>query len=352
MHSGPLVVPRDQSETPPASAAEEAPLAIDMERYCAWLSARNYSPFTIIDRRAAVRALICWAVPFGIERAEGVTRNLLETYRHHLFQRRKVDGAPLSFRTQIARLVAIRAFFKWLAREGTISTNPAAELDLPRAERRLPAAILAAHEVEAVLARPNLRTAGGLRDRAILETFYATGIRRLELVRLSLFDVDFARGLLMVRQGKGNRDRIVPTGDRALGWLVAYCDNARPRLLAGDSAENSLFLTARGKPLSPKRLSARVTRYVGGAGIAKSGSCHLFRHTAATLMLENGADIRFIQAMLGHVSLDTTQIYTHVAVAKLAAVHAATHPGVRRPGKRRVRQARHDVPLPRPLATV
>src|SRR5690606_26651085 len=121
-------------------------------------------------------------------------------------------------------------------------------------------------------------------------------------------------------------DRIVPTGERALSWLAAYRDQARSQLVSG-ADDGALFLTAKGGALNPKKLSDRVSVYVSAAGLNKSGSCHLFRHTAATLMLENGADIRFIQAMLGHESLDTTQIYTQVGIAKLAAVHAATHPG-------------------------
>jgi len=173
---------------------------------------------------------------------------------------------------------------------------------------------------------PYLATPQGLRDRAILEVLYATGARRLEVTRLRVFDVDYGRKLIVIRKGKGGKDPFVPTGERALSWLAAYRDQARPRLVNGVD-EGMLFLTAKGLPLNPKKLSDRVGAYVSAAGLNKSGSCHLFRHTAATLMLENGADIRFIQAMLGHESLDTTQIYTQVGIAKLAAVHAATHPG-------------------------
>lgn len=165
-----------------------------------------------------------------------------------------------------------------------------------------------------------------MRDRAILETLYATAIRRLELIRLNVFDVDYGRSLIVIRKGKGNKDRIVPTGARALGWIAAYRDEARPQLVCG-ADDGTLFLTGKGQAIAPKKLTGRVGAYVAAAGLSKSGSCHLFRHTAATLMLENGADIRFIQAMLGHESLDTTQIYAQVGVAKLAAVHAATHPG-------------------------
>lgn len=297
----------------------------ELERFAEWSAARNYSPDTIELRRTAIGAFIAWAALRGVERPQDVTRPMLERYQRHLFHHRKADGAPLTFRTQATRLVPVRAFFKWLARENLILFNPAADLELPRGEKRLPANVLSPEEAEAVLAQPDISTPQGLRDRAILETLYATAIRRLELTRLSVFDVDYGRRLLVVR-GKGNKDRIVPTGERALSWIAAYRDAGRPQLVAGRD-DGTLFLTSTGQAIKPKKLTGRIGAYVAAAGVNKSGSCHIFRHTAATLMLENGADIRFIQAMLGHESLETTQIYTNVAVGKLAAVHAATHPG-------------------------
>ena len=157
---------------------------------------------------------------------------------------------------------------------------------------------------------------------------YATAIRRSELLNLKLFDVDHARAVLMVRKGKGNKDRVVPLSERAKAWLSAYCDMVRPGLVVGRDP-GALFLSRDGRPLDPKRLSEKVRGYVEAAGTGKPGSCHLLRHTAATLMLEGGADIRFIQALLDHESLETTQIYTRVSAAKLAEIHAATHPGAR-----------------------
>lgn len=309
----------------PASPPAPGSMGAELERFAVWLAARNYSPYTIEQRQVAIGAFIAWAALRGVERPQDVTRPILERYQRHLFHHRKADGAPLTFRTQATRLTPIRAFFKWLARENLILFNPAADLELPRGEKRLPANVLSPEEVETVLAQPDITTPQGLRDRAILEVLYATAIRRLELTRLSVFDVDYGRRLLVVR-GKGNKDRIVPTGERALSWIAAYRDAGRPQLVAGRD-DGTLFLTSTGQAIKPKKLTGRIGAYVAAAGIGKAGSCHIFRHTAATLMLENGADIRFIQAMLGHESLDTTQIYTNVAIGKLAAVHAATHPG-------------------------
>ncbi len=166
----------------------------------------------------------------------------------------------------------------------------------------------------------------GLRDRAILETLYSTGIRRMEVVNLTVYDLDMERGTLMVRQGKGKKDRMVPIGERAVAWLERYLNDTRPGLVVPPD-DATFFLTSSGEPLSPSRLTQLVREYVDAAEIGKRGACHLFRHTMATLMLENGADIRYIQEMLGHAELSTTQIYTRVSIRRLKTVHALTHPG-------------------------
>ena len=299
-----------------------------MERFLSALAVRNFSAHTITDRRHGLSTFILWCAERGLERPNEVTKPVLERYQRHLYYRRKPNGEPLSFRTQAQRLVPIRAWFKWLARENHILSNPASDLELPRPEKRLPALVLSAEEAEAIMAVPDTATPLGIRDRAMLEVLYATAIRRSELTNLKLFDVDHARAILMVRQGKGNKDRVVPLGERAKAWLAAYRDRVRPGLVVGRDPGH-LFLSRDGRPLDPKRLSEKVRGYVEAAGTGKPGSCHLLRHTAATLMLEGGADIRFIQALLGHESLETTQIYTRVSAAKLAEIHAATHPGAR-----------------------
>lgn len=306
-------------------------LSLELNRFCRFMAARNYSPLTIEYRQRIVGAFIVWATTRHAITPKDVSPKLLEQYQLHLFEyRRAKDGAPLAFRTQLVRLVAIRAFFRWMARSGVIAHDPAADLELPRGEKRLPDNILTPDEVEAVFAAPNTSKLLGLRDRAILEVLYATGMRRAELCQLRTFDVDYKRLLIMVRKGKGRKDRIVPAGERSIMWLRAYRDNCRPQLSVGAGGPDALFLNLRGKPLKPVKLSERIASWVRASGINKRGSCHLFRHAAATHMLENGADIRFIQEMLGHESLDTTQIYTHVSIAKLAEVHTATHPCARR----------------------
>ena len=159
----------------------------------------------------------------------------------------------------------------------------------------------------------------------MLETFYSSGIRRMELVQLKLYDVDTRGGSLTVRGGKGGRDRVVPLGARACAWVDRYLEEVRPQLLARHD-DGSCFLTDFGEPFEKNRLGDLVKGYIERAGFKVTGSCHLFRHAMATHMLENGADIRFIQAILGHSDLDTTAIYTQVSIHKLKEVHAATHP--------------------------
>ena len=244
----------------------------------------------------------------------------------YLYHYRKRDGDPLTFSSQLTHLVPVRAWFKWLARQNYILFNPASELELPKVEARLPKHTLTVGEVEQVMAQANVIDPLGLRDRAVLETFYSTGVRRMEMANLLMYDLDVDRGTLMVRQGKGKKDRVVPIGDRAIAWIDRYIHDVRPGLTVGDRSENSLFLTHLGDPFTPDRLTQLVRHYIDKAEIGKSGSCHLFRHTMATLMLENGADIRFIQAILGHTKLDTTQIYTQVSIRKLKEIHTLTHP--------------------------
>jgi integrase/recombinase XerD len=291
-----------------------------------WLKVRNHTEQTVENRLKVCNYFLQWASERGIRRPIEVTKPILERYQRFLFHKRKRDGEPLSFRTQLGRLTAIRAWFRWLCKQNHIPSNPAADLDLPRQEFHLPKTILSAREVELVLAIPDVHDPLGLRDRAIMETLYSTGIRRMELLNLTVFDVDRQRGLVRVDQGKGHKDRYVPIGERALAWLERYQQEVRPMLLCGSRSGNLLFLSAFGDSLRPNWLSQMVAQYVDHAQLGKRGSCHLFRHTMATLMLEAGADIRIIQEILGHRNLTTTQIYTQVSIRMLQDIHKATHP--------------------------
>jgi len=257
---------------------------------------------------------------------EEITRPVLLRYQRTLFHYRKANGEPLSWSSQQGRMVSLRSFFRWATMESYLLYNPASELVLPRRPHRLPKAVLSVEEVEAVLRQPDVGTVRGLRDRAILEVLYSTGIRRMEVVGLEVFDVDHKQGLARIRHGKGKKERIVPIGGRACAWVNQYLSDSRRQLVV-DPAEPSLFVSDHGRRFHPQFLSRIVRSHVERAGIEKAGSCHLFRHTVATLMLENGADIRFIQQLLGHAEISTTQIYTQVSVKALKEVHERTHPG-------------------------
>jgi len=295
-------------------------------RYLEWLRVHNYAEPTVKNRELYLGYFISWGAERGLTAPKEITKPILERYQRSLYHLRKANGAPLTFRSQYARLVPLRAFFRWLTRQNYLLYNPASELELPRSEHRLPKHVLTTAEVEQVMQQPQLDEPMGVRDRAMLETFYSTGMRRSELLGLALFDLDRERGTVMIRQGKGKKDRMIPIGERAVKWIDRYQHTVRPELAIGRS-NTTLFLTATGEPFTPNRLTQMVRDYVNAAQIGKSGSCHLFRHTMATLMLENGADIRYIQAMLGHAELSTTQIYTQVSIRKLKEIHTATHPG-------------------------
>ena len=224
-------------------------------------------------------------------------------------------------------LSGIKNFFKWLVKKQYLIYNPASELELPRVNKYLPKVILTHEEAELVILQPDINTKLGIRDRAILETFYSTGMRRQELRFLKVYDLDFGRGAVTIRNTKNKRDRIIPIGARALKWINRYLEEVRASLTRYNLPdENYLFLTKRSRPLKAHYITELVREAIASAEIGKTGSCHLFRHTMATLMLEGGADIRYVQEMLGHVTIESTQIYTHVSIKKLKEVHTMSHP--------------------------
>jgi integrase/recombinase XerD len=270
---------------------------------------------------------LSWCRQRGIATPARVTRTFLEAYQRYLFQYRKKDGQPLAVASQHSRLAPLKVWFKWLTHRRYIPRDPAAELELPRVGYKLPN-VMNKEEVERVLSQPKIEVPLGIRDRAMLELLYSSGLRRMELLHLKLYDVDQKHGLVTVREGKGKRDRVVPIGERALAWLDMYLNTLRPEIVSRPD-NGIVFLTSNGVPFTPNHLSWLARQYVKSAAIGKGGACHIFRHTMATVMLEGGADIRYIQAMLGHVRLDTTQIYTHVSIRALKQVHTTTHPAAR-----------------------
>lgn len=296
--------------------------------FCESRLARHHSVRTVEWTESNLRRFLEWCEERSLRNPTEVTRPILERYQRWLFYYRTKAARPLSVASQHKRLAAVVAFFRWMARGNLILFNPASEIELPRLDRRLPRQVLSISEVEQILSLPDVTALGGIRDRAMMETLYSTGIRRSELASLGLYDVQGDAGTLMVRLGKGRKDRVVPIGERALAWIEKYLVEVRPHLLV-EPDDGALFVSHLGHAFTPHHLTDIVRDYIAKAAIGKTGSCHLFRHTMATLMLESGADIRFIQAMLGHAKLETTSIYTYVSIRKLKEVHELTHPGSR-----------------------
>lgn len=310
---------------PPWNTADPAGFGRLAVNFFEWMRMMRYSEETVSCRESNLRLFTLWAESRGVTQPRQVTRPILERYQRYLHHYRKADGQPLSVRGIFGRMRPLRAFFRWLTKQNALLSNPAADIELPSGPRRLPVQVLSAPEVEAVLSLPDLGTPMGVRDRAILETLYATGIRRSELIVLKISDVNFYRKLVVIRQGKGGKDRVVPISNRALCWIERYLREVRPGIAASPD-DGTLYLNRLGGCFTSDGMSNAVRTYIMRSGVREKGSCHLFRHTMATLMLEAGADIRFIQQLLGHEDLKTTQIYTQVSITQLQEVYRRTHP--------------------------
>lgn len=275
--------------------------------------------------QAVLRRFVLWCGQRGLDHPRDITKPILERYQRHLFHYRKLDGQPLTLGSQHAMLSPLKTFFKWLARDNHILYNPASELEIPKKVRSLPRYILTLDEIKRVFNQPDLDTPQGIRDRTMMETFYATGMRRMELANVKLHDVDSRRAAVLIREGKGRQDRVVPISARALAWIQYYIHDTRPRLL-GPQDTGHVFLTDWGAPFHRNYLATLIKRYFRQADIEAPGACHLFRHALATHLLENGADVRFIQTLLGHQDINTTGIYTRVSIERLRGIYDATLP--------------------------
>lgn len=271
-----------------------------LKQYLAWLAERD---LTLVDAR---------------------TSDVL-AYQSHLFALRKNDGKPFSTSLQARRISVLKGFYALLHRRGYLLTNPAASLEYPRAEQRLPRSVLTREEARKLVEAPDSGLPLGLRDRAILETLYATGIRAAELANLRMQDVDTEERVVRVVLGKGRKDRNVPLTRAAAEAIDVYLVEGRPRL-RGARRSPLLFLALRGGKMRDDTLNGLIADWARRAGIARHVTCHTFRHSAATHLLKGGADIRHIQALLGHASLQTTERYTRVEVSDLHKVIQRAHP--------------------------
>jgi integrase/recombinase XerD len=311
------------------AAAAPAELAQLMDEYLHDSLAAGRAAATVAYRRVYLEQLLAWLEDRGIARARLVTSRVLSDYLVHLKTRRtsynRARPTQLSVKTLAAEVSVLRSLFSWLTRRRVVLFDPMEDLRLGDRTSPLPKAVLTETEMEALLAAPGT-DAVGLRDRAILETLYSTGLRRAEACALDLYDLDQAGELVRVRRGKGGRDRYVPIGRCALAALRRYLAEARPELVAS-LREPALFVAAvTHQRINVKTLNLLVRKHAENAGIGKRVTPHVLRHTCATHLLRGGADIRHVQAILGHASVATTQIYTRVAAEDLAVVHRRCHP--------------------------
>lgn len=291
------------------------------------LISRGYSLASVDAHRWALRQFCKWYEQHDFKGVSTLRRTDLENYQLFLHQYRSPrTGKPLVINTQLARLGCVRRFFAWLCRAGILPANPAADLDLPRKQVRQLPKCLSEKEIQCLLAVPNPSDPSfGLRNRTILELFYASGIRRTEMINLDVGDYDPANQTIHIRRGKGGKSRLAPIGERATSWMDRYLAESRP-LFDHLPNESALFISGYGTRITSGYLGTWVKKLMLRCGIDKIGSCHLFRHSCATDMHRGGADIRYVQEMLGHTRMETTQIYTHVNINDLAEVHARTHP--------------------------
>ncbi len=226
-------------------------------------------------------------------------------------------------RSRARRLTSLRRFYKYLLREAIIQEDPTSKLKSPRAGRSLPKS-LTEEEVNTLLEAPDIEQALGLRDKAMIEVLYATGLRVSELVNLTLQEINLNHGVVRIT-GKGGKERIVPMGEEAVEWIERYMKEARQIILKGITSD-ALFPARQGKAMGRHAFWHRIKRLTITAGINKSISPHTLRHAFATHLLNHGADLRVVQMLLGHRDISTTQIYTHVAQARLHSLHAEHHP--------------------------
>lgn len=293
-----------------------------MERFAEWMRLRNWSEQTITTYRAGLRQFFAYLEAQGVASLAVVTRELVEGFRNHLYHR-KTRGKPISVATQASRLTAAKSFLRFLVRENVLLVDVSSTVDLPRQPATLPK-VLGEDEVVKMLEAPDTSAALGIRDRALLETLYATGLRNGELGALCLGDIDWERQALLVRLGKGKKSRWVPLGEEALAWLEEYLRRVRPQLVLRED-EPHLFLSYQGRPLSRGAVIHLVGNYAKACGLV-GVKPHTLRHSCATHMMKRGAGLRHLQELLGHSSPLTTQHYTQVELSELQKVLRRCHP--------------------------
>jgi integrase/recombinase XerD len=316
-------------------------LKLMAERFSEWLEAINYSPKTRVNYTRDVKLFLAWlsentslnsiveVAPAHLQQYQIALYNFARHDDNEPATKEKAEAKRLSVGTQANRLAAVRKFFSWLLSEQQIAYNPASTLQLPKQPHRLPRGVLTKSEARRLIETTPTTKPRDIRDRTILEVLYATGIRRAELLGLTIYDADLQTATLRV-DGKGNRTRIVPLTQSAIAALKLYLEEVRG-IFAREAGQVRLFVSTRsGGPLDDDDIVRIVRKAATRAGIKKHVTPHTLRHTCATHLLKGRADIRQIQKLLGHRRLSSTEVYTRVELSDLAEVIARCHPREKR----------------------
>jgi integrase/recombinase XerD len=290
------------------------------------LKVKNYSPMSIAAYSGHLKGLFEYLQEEETTDIKRVTRDTLKDYQLKITEHREESGKGYTIATISLKIRAIKRFFEYLEETNQILVNPAEYLKEPEKETRLPRVVLTEDEVRKILDQPNLSSMAGIRDRTILEVFYSTGIRLEEMVNLTIYDCDLQGGMLRVNKGKFAKDRVIPLGKHAVRFLKEYITHVRPHHTRENKTIRNLFVNQNGKLLSKTVIEIIVRRYARATGIKKKVTPHTFRHTFATQLVKNGADITAVQKMLGHSSLKITHIYTKVAGIEVKKTHSSHHP--------------------------
>jgi integrase/recombinase XerD len=294
--------------------------------YLKELALLNRAKGTIRNIRNDLGMLVRFLAAEKITAIEALTADVLADYQQELSFRLTVKGKPLTLGSQLRLLCAVRGFTRFLKDKEYLVHDPGAAIRLPKTVKRLPKAILSAKEIKRLLDAQDMRTSAGFRRRLIIEILYDTGVRRAELAGVRVADLDLAAGYLYVRNGKGGKDRVVPVSERVCKLIHDYMLFIRSMFIQ-DKDPGGLILTRWGQNMAPHGIYWEVRRAVAAAGIKANITTHSLRHSCATHMLKNGAPVRHIQEMLGHESLESTQVYTRVTINDLKQIHAKYHPG-------------------------
>jgi len=287
--------------------------------------AMGRSHHTVKAAKSGLKELRLFLQSLDVERIEQLNHDTLMVYREELAWRLTPKGTPLAVRSQSELLGHLRAFCRWLVDNDFIVGNPSDKIPNPKKPQQLPKTILDQKEVQKILKQPDMSTARGYRDKVILEVLYSTAIRREEVSNIKLVDVDTESGYIIIREGKGKKDRVVPVGESVCKLIDNYIIGVRADWINADN-DDYLFLNRWGVGAGPNTIGAVVKKYAQAARLKKNVSTHTFRHSCATHMLRNGIPIRHLQDMLGHASLETTQIYTRITINDLKKMHSRYHP--------------------------